>query len=83
MILPYYFLYPVYYISPEQHLGENYHPDYVVGSPNPQGNNIIKFIWELKRDPMDRSSASREKLLDQLWPQCDTNNSEIHDNGRI
>nr|YP_008965298.1 hypothetical protein [Rhynchosporium agropyri]AHC02327.1 hypothetical protein [Rhynchosporium agropyri] len=58
MILPYYLLYPLYYISPEQHLGDNYHPDYLVGRPNPHGFNIIKLILEVKRDPMDGSSAS-------------------------
>jgi hypothetical protein len=83
MILPYYFIYPTYYISPEQHIGQNYHPDYVVGRPNPYGFNIIKLMWELKRDPMDGSSVSWEALLDQLWSQCDANNSEINGNGRI
>lgn len=83
MILPFYFAYPYYYISPEQHLGENYHPDYVVGCPNHEGINIIKLILELKRDPMDGSTKSWEALLDQLWSQCDTNNSEIDGNGRI
>jgi hypothetical protein len=81
MILPYYFIYPLYYVSPEQHLGD--HPDYVVGRPNPNGFNIIKLILELKRDPLDGSSASWEALLDQLWSQCDTNNSEIDGKGRI
>nr|YP_008965346.1 hypothetical protein [Rhynchosporium commune]AHC02369.1 hypothetical protein [Rhynchosporium commune] len=81
MILPYYFLYPLYYISPEQHLGDNYHPDYLVGRPNPHGFNIIKLILEVKRDPMDGSSASWEAFLDQIWSQCDTHNSEIDGKG--
>jgi hypothetical protein len=63
-------------------LGENHHPDYVVGKPNASGVNIIKLIYELKRDSKDGSKIRWAGILEQLWNQCDANNN-ISGNGRM
>ena len=83
MILPYYYPYPTFYISPEQHLGEAYHPDYTVGVPDETGKNHPSLLCEIKKDLIDGSIPSWAKMLDQMWDQCDAANSENDGNGRM
>lgn len=83
MILPYYYPYPNFYISPEQHWGEAHHPDYTVGRPDNTGKNNPSLFVELKRAPIDGSIPGWAKMLNQMWDQCDAANSENNGNGRM
>ncbi len=83
MILPYYFPYPAWYISPEQHWGKNHHPDYTMERVNPDGSSLPYAFLELKRAKMYEGVPNWEKMLDQMWSQCDGANSEIDGNGRM
>lgn len=83
MILPYYYRYPLFYISPEQRLGEAHHPDYTIGKPDNTGKNHPCLLVEVKKAGIDGSIPSWAKHLDQMWDQCDAANTDNNGNGRM
>lgn len=84
IILPYYFPFDTWYISPEQVWGQNWKPDYTIWkpdfSPGPgYGRSLTHVLVEIKR-PVSSGGVSWNKLLEQGWDQAD---SAKKSNGRL
>lgn len=88
MLLPYYYRYSNgWYISPEQWLGENHHPDYTISRVSMDvayyGAAIPHIVYEVKRSA-SQNGASWLRIVDQMWDQCDAaNNMPLKDEGTM
>lgn len=76
IILPYYFPFDTWFISPEQVWGQNWRPDYTIWKPNltvgPNfGDSIPHVLVEIKR-PVSSGGVSWHVLLNQGWDQADS-----------
>lgn len=76
IILPYYFNYDTWFISPEQVWGQNWRPDYTIWKVNLTqgpyfGKSIAHVLVEIKR-PVSSGGLSWHKLLEQGWDQADS-----------